>query len=121
MGALATQIAAVWEGQPDPEALRAALGDAALYCPVVEGRLWSGEQDGIRWLFAFTSAEALARFAVARGAGHERWRYVQLEGARLWELALPAVGGPAGLAVDIGSGRPMLFPALETVEKAGGR
>lgn len=49
----------------------ALLGEfrrTAVLVPLDEaGDLWSAEQNGVRWICAFSDEEALARFASARG------------------------------------------------------
>jgi hypothetical protein len=82
------------------------------------GGLWSAELGGIRWLYAFSDERSLARFAVAQGA-ESGWEYVSVLGARLLDVAVAAVVGPAGVAVDVGSKRPMLFPPVEGIVPDG--
>ncbi|SCK10972.1 SseB protein N-terminal domain-containing protein [Streptomyces sp. SceaMP-e96] len=73
----------------------------------------STELDGIRWLYAFTDEEALARFALSRGSepGTE-WRYVTASGARVLDVLVPACEGPTGVALDAGSEQGALFPPM---------
>ncbi|MGA5199477.1 SseB family protein, partial [Streptomyces exfoliatus] len=75
--------------------------------------LLSTELDGIRWLYAFTDEEALARFALSRGSepGTE-WRYVTASGARVLDVLIPAIEGPTGVALDAGSEQGALFPPV---------
>ncbi|MEH6376296.1 SseB family protein [Streptomyces sp. KLMMK] len=82
-----------------------------------QGGLWSVEYGGIRWICAFTDEAALARFALAQGAaprvdGRTDWTYRTVLGARLLDVVVPAVGVPAGVALDVGSEHPMLFPPV---------
>jgi hypothetical protein len=66
---------------------------------------------GLRWLCAFTSVNNMAQFAAARGDGERVWGYLTVRGARL--LDRPASGAdPMGVAVDLASARPMLFPPV---------
>ncbi|MEV0266269.1 hypothetical protein AB0I49_33680 [Streptomyces sp. NPDC050617] len=40
------------------------------------------------------------------------WEYRTVLGARLLDVVVPAVGVPAGVALDVGSERPMMFPPV---------
>ncbi|MEU4730296.1 hypothetical protein [Streptomyces sp. NPDC023588] len=80
-----------------------------------DGGLMSGWQGGVRWIYAFTDEEALARFADARGAGAEsrEWEYLSILGARLVDAVIPTVDGPTGVAVDVADeDGSMLFPPV---------
>ncbi|MFF2803609.1 SseB family protein [Streptomyces sp. NPDC058051] len=76
------------------------------------GDLWSAEQNGVRWICAFSDEEALARFAGARGDGGREWVYRAVLGARLLDVIVPMLPGPAGVALDAGSVDGMLFPPV---------
>ncbi|MEV5879750.1 hypothetical protein AB0L75_37165 [Streptomyces sp. NPDC052101] len=77
-----------------------------------EGPL-TGDYGGIRWIYAFSNESALARFALARGEGEREWAYQRWLGARLLDAAVPAVGVPCGVALDVGSeGEGVLFPPV---------
>ena len=72
-----------------------------------------GDFGGIRWIYAFSNESALARFAIARGEGGREWPYQRLLGARLLDAAVPAVGVPCGVALDVGTeGEGVLFPPV---------
>jgi hypothetical protein len=75
-----------------------------------QGGLCSAELGRVRWLYAFSNEISLARFLVTRGAADSGWEYVSVLGARLLDVVVPATGGPAGVALDVGSEQPMLFP-----------
>ncbi|MEV7087262.1 SseB family protein [Streptomyces sp. NPDC093085] len=77
-----------------------------------EGGLWTAEQGGIRWICAFSDEAALARFAVARGEGAREWSYRTVLGARLLDVMVPLLDGPAGVALDAGGPDGMLFPPV---------
>ncbi|MFD6278467.1 SseB family protein [Streptomyces sp. NPDC060209] len=76
------------------------------------GDLWSAEQNGVRWICAFSDEEALARFASARGEAGREWAYQAVLGARLLDVMVPLLPGPAGVALDAGSTDGMLFPPV---------
>src|SRR5881397_1154551 len=99
---LAAEIHDLYDGQGDGDRLLAAFRAAALYVPFAENAenaveangpqgdaMCSGEADGVRWLYAFTSTTELERFARARaGAGTDpgwvsgRIRYWTVLGSR---------------------------------------
>ncbi|MGP3636112.1 SseB family protein, partial [Streptomyces sp. 24-1644] len=83
----------------------------AVLVPLDEaGDLWSAEQNGVRWVCAFSDEETLARFARARGDAEREWEYRAVLGARLLDVMVPMLPGPAGVALDAGSEDGMLFP-----------
>ncbi|MEV5240569.1 SseB family protein [Streptomyces cinnamoneus] len=118
---LTQQIAAVYAHQAHPAALVGEFRRAAVLVPLDEaGGLWSVEFGGVRWICAFTDDVALARFAVERGLSEgQEWRYLSVFGARLLDVVVPQVGGPAGVALDIGSEQPMLFPPVRGIVPDG--
>ncbi|MFD5030127.1 SseB family protein [Streptomyces sp. NPDC058405] len=77
-----------------------------------DGDLWSAEQNGVRWICAFSDEEALARFAQARGDAGREWAYQTVLGARLLDVMVPLLPGPAGVALDAGSADGMVFPPV---------
>lgn len=85
--------------------------------PVVDGALLSAEAGGIRWLFAFTDAPALQRFAEARGEDVPAW--VPVFGARLLDQVVPRVDGPTGIAVDAGSPDGLVLPPVTGIVPDG--
>nr|WP_239092074.1 SseB family protein [Streptomyces sp. SID14478] len=111
--ALAERIAAYRGGSGDPRKMVGELRRAALLVPLDGGRLWTGHLGGVRWIYAFTGEEALARFARSRGEGQRDREYAQLLGARLLDEIVPAMGEPAGVAVDVADeDGAMLFPPV---------
>ncbi len=71
---------------------------------------------GIRWIYAFSDEPALARFAIARGEGAREWSYERILGARLLDVAIPAMPVPYGVALDVGSeGEGALFPPVRGI------
>lgn len=76
------------------------------------GSLWTADQNGVRWICAFSNEEALARFAQAQGDGEREWTYRTILGARLLDALVPMVPGPAGVALDAGSTDGVLFPPV---------
>ncbi|MGW0418787.1 SseB family protein [Streptomyces sp. NPDC003015] len=142
---LAAEIHDLYDGQGDGDRLLAAFRAAALYVPFAAGdadrdpeggaadandaqdqAMCSGEADGVRWLYAFTSTTELERFARTRaeagtdpGWASGRIRYWTVLGSRLLDIAVPAAVAesrtPAGVAVDVGGIRPLLLPPLSGI------
>lgn len=124
---LTAEIHDLYDGQGDGGRLLAAFRAAALFVPLVEGEpMCSVEADGVQWLFAFTSAGELERFARTRAANNTdpgpasgRIPYWTVLGSRLLDIAVPAaVAGtraPTGVAVDVGGARPLLMPPLSGI------
>jgi hypothetical protein len=108
---LATEIARVHSGTIDASRLVAAFREAIVVLPT-DGAdaLLTVDDHGIHWLTAFTDTAALARFAAARGDAGRTWSYVTTRGARVLDTVLPAMNRPAGVAVDVGSPRPVFLP-----------
>ncbi|MCH0538509.1 SseB family protein [Streptomyces sp. MUM 203J] len=80
-----------------------------------DGGLWTADQNGVRWICAFSHEEALARFAHARGEASREWQYRTVLGARLLDAMVPLLDVPAGVALDAGSEDGALFPPVEGV------
>lgn len=79
------------------------------------GSLWTADFNGVRWICAFSDEEALSRFARARGDSGREWEFRTILGARLLDVMVPMLPGPAGVALDAGSEDGMLFPPVEGV------
>lgn len=125
------------EGYPAPEGARspeeavlirrrrhegaALLGElrrTAVLLPLGEdGSPLTGDFGGIRWIYAFSDEPALARFAIARGEGAREWSYERVLGARLLDVAIPAMPVPYGVALDVGGpeGEGALFPPVRGI------
>ncbi|MFB7978450.1 hypothetical protein [Streptomyces vinaceus] len=116
---LGAEIAAYRVGTGDPGRLVGEFRRAVLIAPLAGGSvdgaggLMSAVSGGIRWFYAFTDEEALARFAVARGEADREWPYLAILGARLVDAVVPEVDGPAGVAVNVADADgSMLFPPV---------
>ncbi|WP_443059352.1 hypothetical protein [Streptomyces sp. NBC_00435] len=73
---LTAEIAATRDGSGDPARLLGEFRRAVLLVPLADGPdggLMSAASGGIRWIYAFTDEEALARFAGARGEFAREW------------------------------------------------
>lgn len=111
--ALAQRIAERRRGDDDPRALVGEMRRSVLLVPVAGGGLWSVPSGGVRWICAFTDEAALARFALHHGSGDQPMDYAALLGARIVDEIVPALDGPAGLAVDIATeDGSMFFPPV---------
>ncbi|GGT71709.1 MULTISPECIES: SseB family protein [Streptomyces] len=125
--ALAELIAERRDGAGDPMAMVGEFRRALVLVPVEAGGLWTAESGGVRWICAFTEEAALARFARARdtGQGQEAgdgqetgrsWEFARIRGARLLDEIVPAMGVPAGVAVDIADpDGSMVFPPVRGI------
>ncbi|MFJ4966835.1 hypothetical protein ACIP6P_31030 [Streptomyces sp. NPDC088729] len=118
--ALADRIAERRAGVGDPKALVGELRRALMLVPYDRGELWTAEFGGIRWVCGFTDEGALARFAEERavvegtaGDVPRSWEYATFRGARLLDEVIPAMGVPAGVAVNVADpDGAMLFPPV---------
>ncbi|GAA2832198.1 hypothetical protein GCM10010441_66010 [Kitasatospora paracochleata] len=100
----------------DPDLLMAEFRAALLYVPQdAHGRVWSGDRGGIRWIHAFTSEAQLAAFAEKSGHREPELAYLTVRGSRLLDVAVPAVGQPAGVALDAAGTAGMLFPPMRGI------
>ncbi|MET8968072.1 hypothetical protein [Streptomyces hydrogenans] len=110
---LALRIAEQRAGSGDPRELVGEMRRTVLLVPSAGGGLWSARSGGVRWICAFTDETALARFALHHGPGDRPMDYVALLGARIVDEFVPALGEPAGLAVDIADeDGSMFFPPV---------
>ncbi|MFB6809579.1 SseB family protein [Streptomyces sp. NPDC056387] len=119
---LTAEIAAIRGGRGDPARLVGEFRRAVLFVPLAVGDdgthdgLMSAVMGGIRWFYAFTDEQALARFAVAREEADRSWEYLAILGARLTDAVVPAVDGPAGVAVNVADeDGSMFFPPVSGI------
>ncbi|MFI2260750.1 SseB family protein [Streptomyces tubercidicus] len=113
---LADEVAAAHAGDPNPAALVGEFRRTPVLIPLVNDSLMSAELSGIRWLYAFSDEQELARFAASRGAAPEtELPYARAVGARLLDVVIPAIEGPAGVVLDAGSDQGMVFPPVSGI------
>ncbi|MFE2142644.1 SseB family protein [Streptomyces sp. NPDC059456] len=119
---LTAEIAAIRGGRGDPARLVGEFRRTALLVPLAVGDdgahdgLMSAVTGGIRWFYAFTDEQALARFAVARADAGRPWEYLSVLGARLTDAVIPMVDGPAGVAVNVADeDGSMFFPPVSGI------
>ncbi|MFJ4966831.1 hypothetical protein EES43_13325 [Streptomyces sp. ADI96-02] len=117
--ALVDRIAERRAGVGDPGALVGELRRSLVLVPYDRGGLWTAEFGGVRWVCGFTDEAALARFAAERGAlegsgaASRTWEYAEFRGARLLDEVIPAMGVPAGVAMNVADpDGSMLFPPV---------
>ncbi|GAA4039947.1 hypothetical protein GCM10022233_05630 [Streptomyces shaanxiensis] len=99
------------------ENVRAVLGEfrrSLVLVPIRDGGILTGDQGGLRWVFAFTDTDTLTAFAQARGEGG-RWEFRRVYGARLLDETLAEIGVPCGVAVDVGSEGAFLLPPAQGI------
>lgn len=108
---LVEEISRVHSGTIDAARLVAAFRDAVVVVPTDgDEALLTVDDHGIAWVTTFTDTTALARYALARGRQDETWPYLTTRGGRVLDTLLPAIDGPAGVAVDVGGPRPVFLP-----------
>ncbi|MGW8553807.1 SseB family protein [Streptomyces tubercidicus] len=112
---LADEVATAHAGHPNPAALVGEFRRTSVLLPVVNDSLMSAELSGIRWLYAFSDEQELARFAMSRGAPETELPYVRAIGARLLDVVIPAIEEPAGVVLDAGSEQGMVFPPVSGI------
>ncbi|MFF0478336.1 hypothetical protein [Streptomyces sp. NPDC004284] len=114
---LQEEIDTVRAGGGRPERMVGEFRRTVLLAPVEDGGIMSGKWGGVRWVYAFTGEDALARFVVARGADPAaELEYVAILGARLLDEVVPSLDGPTGVAVDVADEeRSMLFPPVSGI------
>ncbi|WP_329029043.1 MULTISPECIES: SseB family protein [unclassified Streptomyces] len=111
--ALAERIAERRSGVGDPRALVGEMRRAVLLVPMAGDRLWTARMGGVRWIHGFTDDVALARFVRHHVPGDRPLEYATLLGARIVDEIVPALGEPAGLAVDVATeDGAMFFPPV---------
>jgi len=105
---VANEIAAIHAQQTHPAAQVGGFRRTTVLVPLdSEGGLCSEKLGGVQWLYAFTNETSLVRFA--RTMNNFGGEYTTVEGSRLLDVAMPAVDGPAGVALDAGGPQPMFF------------
>ncbi|MFF3517077.1 SseB family protein [Streptomyces sp. NPDC002573] len=110
---LAERLTESHEGRLDGAALVNEFRRALVHVPVIGEALWSADSGGVRWVYAFTGEESLGRFLAARAVGPgTEVPYMRAYGARLLDVAVPAVGRPAGITVDVAGPWPGLLPPV---------
>ncbi|MFF4909654.1 SseB family protein [Streptomyces sp. NPDC001260] len=110
---LVERLAASLEGRLDGAALIGAFRRALVLVPLAGEAVWSADFGGVRWLYAFTGEESMGRFLAARGIGPgTEVPYMTVYGSRLLGVAVPAVGVPAGISVDVAGPWPGLLPPV---------
>ncbi|WP_404959581.1 hypothetical protein [Streptomyces sp. 147326] len=79
------------------------------------GGLWTSEFGGLDWICVFSDAEALGRFAEARGEGGREWTYRRVVGARLLDELVPALDFPCGVAWNAAGPDGMVLPPVRGI------
>ncbi|WUT87661.1 SseB family protein [Streptomyces melanogenes] len=106
-------MSAVGVGHREFSTRLAEFRRTAVLVPLVDGDSpWAACWGGVRWICAFSDEAALARFGHARREADREWTYCRMPGARLLDVVVPALGAPAGVALDAGSEDGTLFPPV---------
>lgn len=107
-------MAGLHAGLVDAPRVAVEFRRSVVLVPTVGGEPLAGDLGGITWLYAFSGEDALGRFAVARGLGAAA-PYLTVSGARLLDVAVPAMGVAAGVAVDVAGPAPFLLPPVHGI------
>ncbi|MDY0816312.1 hypothetical protein [Kitasatospora purpeofusca] len=108
---LVHQVRMLRAGAGDPAVMLAQFRLSALLLPRWgDEAVRTADEDGLRWILAFTSETQLEAFARAKGLTVAGLPYLTVLGARLLDVAVPGLGVPGGVALDIAGTQPMLFP-----------
>ncbi|MBW0273307.1 hypothetical protein ATM97_24800 [Nocardia sp. MH4] len=111
-GRLRSEIAAFYAGFGAPAELTAAFESSALLVPLIgpDDRVYTLESGGLQWLCAFTGVAEYAHFLTTRGVlAEQEYRFHTFLGSRLRDFAA-ARTAPTGVAIDMLSAAPMVFP-----------
>ncbi|WP_246213367.1 SseB family protein [Kitasatospora viridis] len=100
---MSARLVALHDGTVGTPEVVEQIRDSHVLVPTAGGEPIAAELDGVEWIYAFSGAPALARFAKARGLGPEV-PCLTVSGAQLLELA------GAGLALDVAGPAPLLLP-----------
>lgn len=113
---LVHQIRMLRAGAGDPALMLAEFRRSALLVPRWgEDALWSADEGGLRWIYAFTSEAELAAFARVKELSADGLPYLTVLGSRLLDVAVPGLGVPGGVALDVAGAQPMLFPPMRGI------
>ncbi|MER5641491.1 SseB family protein [Kitasatospora sp. NPDC002227] len=113
---LTHQVRMFRAGAGEAKTVLAVFRSSAVYVPETDdGLVWTGDQGGIRWIYAFSGEGQLAAFARARDYRGAELNYRTIYGSRLLDVAVPAVGRPCGVALDVAGSQPMLFPPVRGI------
>ncbi|MGP2438633.1 SseB family protein [Streptomyces sp. JW3] len=111
----------LWEDTGDSDLalaqVHSVLGEfrrSLVLVPIRDGGILTGDQAGLRWVFAFTDTDTLTAFAQARGEGGG-WEFRRVYGARLLDETLAEIRVPCGVAVDVGSEGAFLLPPAQGI------
>ncbi|WP_035846704.1 hypothetical protein [Kitasatospora azatica] len=111
---LAERLIGLHAGRVDGPRAVMEFRRSAVLVPTQGGEPLAGELGGVQWLYAFTGEDALMRYAQAREMGPEV-PYLTVYGWRLLDVAVPAMGVPAGVAVDVAGPAPFLLPPVHGI------
>ncbi|MGK4584397.1 hypothetical protein [Kitasatospora sp. HPMI-4] len=113
---LAHQLRMLHAQMGDPWLLVGEFRSSVVLVPRTSaGLVWTGDEGGLRWIYAFSGEAELTAFARARSFDGTRLDYLSVYGSRLLDVAVPALGVPGGVALDVAGGQPMLFPPVRGI------
>jgi hypothetical protein len=121
MTVLGDCIARVRAGTGDAREMLSVFRDSLVLMPqTAAGAVVAADFGGVRWLLAFTTPAELATWVIARGSdGGAEQPYLSVLGSRLLDVAVPDVGVPAGVAIDVAGTQPMMLPPVRGIVGEG--
>ncbi|MFF2146372.1 SseB family protein [Kitasatospora sp. NPDC058190] len=103
-------------GAGDPAVLLAQFRLSAVLVPLWGAEaVWTADERGLRWILAFSSEEELAVFVRSKDLPLAGFPYLTVLGSRLLDVAVPGLGVPGGIALDVAGGEPMLLPPVRGI------
>ncbi|MEU4585781.1 hypothetical protein AB0F92_27445 [Kitasatospora aureofaciens] len=113
---MAHQVRMLRLGLGDPAVMLAQFRLSAVLVPLWgDDAVWTGDEGGLRWIFAFSSEEELAAFVQSKDLPLDGFPYMTVLGSRLLDVAVPGLGVPGGIALDVAGKEPMLFPPVRGI------
>ncbi|MFG2843147.1 hypothetical protein ACGF12_08210 [Kitasatospora sp. NPDC048296] len=110
------QVRMVRLGLGDPAVMLAQFRLSPVLVPQWgDEAVWTADEGGLRWVFAFSSEEELAAFVRSKGLSLDGFPYMTVLGSRLLDVAVPGLGVPGGVALDVAGNEPMVFPPVRGI------
>ncbi|MFI6154021.1 SseB family protein [Kitasatospora sp. NPDC051170] len=77
--------------------------------------VWTADEGGLRWILAFSTEDELAALVRSKDLALDGFPYMTVLGSRLLDVAVPALGVPAGVVLDLLGAEPMVFPPVRGI------
>lgn len=113
---LVHQVRLVRLGLGDPAVMLAQFRLSAVLVPLWGDEVvWTADEDGLRWILTFSTEDELAAFVHSKDLALDGFPYMTVLGSRLLDVAVPALGVPAGVVLDLFGTDPMVFPPVRGI------